>query len=1032
MIKYHSYTCYIYILFLLGIVNIQQTYAQKINGKVIESVTNKPIVSAAIIVPATGKYSQTDSLGFFSIEVPDENARITVQLPGYHARELFLNGRNNLKINMISDNVKSNDDIIQTPLGNYAVKDHNTVVNRVSARKMEFNGFTSVDQAIQGDFAGVQVISQSGMPGEKSWVNIRGLSSIYASNEPLIMIDGMIHFTHYANKMLIDGYTFNPMDIVDIDDITEISVFSDGLSYLGSAGSNGLIAIKTERESETSTSIQLNAYTGIAFNSKRLDVMDVSQYRQYFREINSENGYTNEEINTNWPWLNGGIASEGYYKYNNNTDWQNEIFEPAILQKYHVFLKGGDDVATYNVSTGLLKHKGTLSESSYFRYNLRINGKINITKKFSVAPNVKLSLSDSYLTKQGSDIKTNPILASLLKSPLMAPNKRDPETGKVLPEVDDVGFANISNPVAIVTNGTGNNRNYHFVSFAKVKYVFTKNLSIESVTGLDFNNAREDIFIPDIGVASVNFIKNSPGAMVVEHRSTQNHTTIDYNKTLAEKYMFRFKAGTRIFANSFHYDKNIDFNTTTDDFRTVGGGSSEYRYEKILEGENTAMNWISYYGIIDLDISDKYYFATNLSYDGSSVTNKINRYHLYPSVSLAWRLSSEEFLRNSSVIDDLKLRASWSNTGNMYSGIFDYSKLLYSTRRLNKPGVIVRESIPNEDLDMERKMLINAGIDITLQNRSTNIKVNYYLSTINNLIMPQQLQSYYGYTEFYDNGAVMKGNGLELYIDKSFLVNNKVCMIGGTFNMADQKISKLNYINEPDKPFTISRDGGVEYILKEDLPINTFYGYETNGLYSANSSVIGPNGLLMQAGDIKYTDPDGNNIINDADKKVIGDPNPDFFGSIFGNYQFKQFVFSANFNYSIGNDVFNYTKMVSQSMNTYANQSTDVMDRWPSGSEIPRSSLYDPTGNTVFSDRWIEDGSYLKLKDIAVNYDIQRKSKLYKKMTLYLIATEIFTLTKYSGYDPEFMYMNDPFYMGIDYGKMPHARSIIIGVKCEL
>jgi hypothetical protein len=316
------------------------------------------------------------------------------------------------------------------------------------------------------------------------------------------------------------------------------------------------------------------------------------------------------------------------------------------------------------------------------------------------------------------------------------------------------------------------------------------------------------------------------------------------------------------------------------------------------------------------------------------------------------------------------------------------------------------------------------------------------MSSVNNLIIHQQLPASFGFTDYYDNGGVLDINGMEISADTRIQAGSLVLNLGGSVSKAAGEISELNFL-DPTQTSIITSVHGAEMITSVGNPLNAFYGYQTNGIFSSASdaaALTGPKGLPMEAGDLKFVDLSGpagapDNVIDSYDKTIIGDPNPDLFGGVFGTITFKNFSINVLFNYSIGNDVFNYMKYLSESMSTYNNQSTAVLERWTAAnttSEFPRASVGDPTGNTVFSDRWIEDGSFFRLKQITVDYTLPALPGVYKGITLYVTGTNLLTFTKYSGYDPDFQYINDPFYMGVDYGKIPQTQSFIVGVKLDL
>ena len=1038
MIKKIRNTIYSSLIILCVIsFGIQSVFAQSsgtvVKGLIIESGTGNPLSQVSISVSSTGELAGSDENGNFSINVPNNQSELIFNLPGYKMRKIFTNGRTYMKVTLVPFEYKSMDDNYNKPLGLVTLKDEIYAVTPITAGELSLTKATSFDQALQGLVPGLQIIQQSGMPGQKTWINMRGVSSLVGRNEPLLMIDGMIYDYNYASYGLIEGFDLNPLDIVDIDDIADISILKTGDSYMGATSSNGLIYLNTEQKSETSTLIKISAYAGVSMLPKKLDVLNSTQFKDYFTSYLGAHGLSTGDMESSFPWLVGN--GDDKYKYSNSTNWQDEIYKPGILQKYHIFLKGGDDIATYNISAGFLNHEGSFTEVGYNRFNLRVNGKINISDKFSITPNVKLSLADSYVPNLGPTVQRNPITSSILIPSIMAPYARDVETGEPLPYLDDDGAFRVSNPVALVTNAVGTNRNYHFLSSVNAQYKFSEHLIVSTLLGINFNNSRESIFIPAIGVVQIDSAANSPMDFVYEFRSTQNHTMLSYNTQTSDDRSISFQTGFRYLKNSYKHNIAVDLNTPSDDFKKLGDGS-KYNFLRQSLGDNRDLLWVSYFANANYGIHNKYFLNANVSVDASSALNTKNRYNVYPSIGGAWRISSEEFLAGNENIEDLKLRASYSLSGNIYSSIYDYSKLYYGERRMNNIGVISRESIPNEDLNVEKTSSFNLGLDFSGKQQLTNAHLDVYYSMVNNLIIEQSLPPGYGYTNFYDNGGKLNNMGVELSIDHRKKIGEVVWTIGGSVSSNVSSVTDLTFIDD-DQEFIVTPIEGAEIITKKGYAVNSYYGYETNGIFQSNDEAnqfIGPKGLTMKAGDIKFVDKNDDKKINHLDKTIIGNPNPLVFGGINSAVKYHQWEFKALFTYSVGNDIYNYVRYKGESMDNLGNQLTSVLDRWSennTGGKLPRPSYNDPTGNTVFSDRWIEDGSYVKLKQLTVSYALP-ESGLYRGINIYLTVSNLFTFTKYSGQDPEFYYMNNPFYMGVDYGKLPQTRSFIVGVKLDL
>lgn len=1030
---FKSIICLLVLVLIFTTTSVFAQDTKSVSGVVKDATSNLTLES--VLISIGGMNASTDKNGEFSIAVNDPNATLVVQVPGYTTRIIELNGREKLTIYMVSSNYKSVDDEISTPLGKIAVRDLTQTASYLVASDMAQKANSSIDQVMQGKFGGTQVINSSGMPGSKSFVNMRGLSSLYGSTAPLVMVDEMIHPIDYANYSAIDGYNLNQFDLVDVDDVQSITVLNDGNSYFGSNGSNGVIYINSEQKGETSSSIVLNAYSGVAFSPKRLSLLDASQFKSLLNDQLSSSGLSQAQIDDQYSFLKASENTEEYNRYNNNTDWQDEIYRLGVVQKYHLFLKGGDNIATYNISTGYLIHEGIFKNTSYNRFNVRVNGKINITDKFSVSPNTKLSLADSYLMEQGSNISTNPILAAQLKSPLMAPKKID-SNGHELDVLDDIGAFNASNPTAIVNKVDAFSRNYNFITSVRGVYEFSKYLSVSTMVGIDFNNSRDNVFIPDLGLSRIDSAYNSSRVMVNEYRSLQNQNQLSYSRDINSTSSLDLKVGHRYVKNSFEFDKGVDLNSTTDDFKSLGQGARNQELRAIL-GENRVIKWVSYYLTADYNISSKYYLTAALSYDATSVINSNSRYNLYPSLSGAWRLSSESFLNDKEWLDDLKLRLSFSQTGNMNSFVYDYSTLYYRGKKENNISVPVRESVPNPDMEIEKQSTINLGVDLAMLGQSVNVSLNAFSSTVNNLIIKQRLAPAYGYTNYYDNGGVLSNTGIELSFNYRKKFNALTWVVGGNVSLINSNVTSLDFLLDGmDK--IVNTLEGVELVTKAGQPLYSYYGFETNGIYNDNaeaSKVTGPNGGKAKAGDIRYVDVDGNNIINDLDKTTIGSPIAPLFGGLYTSVSFNNFEVKADVVFNAGNDVYNHVKRTGQSMELGYNQQTEVLNRWTpenTNTTVPAVSVGDHYGNNVFSDRWIENGSFAKLRALTVSYKYPSATKVFDNLTIYLTATNLFTLSSYSGLDPESILHSSPMFMSNDYGKMPQPKTVVLGIKLGL
>lgn len=1005
----------------------------KLTGTIKDATSNLPLESVLVSFSTENTVSNVN--GEYEIDISNENVYLVFQIPGYTSRLLKVHGRTQLDVAMVKSEVKSMDDLISSPLGDIPVRDLTWASSYITPNDFGHKANSSLDQVFQGKLNGTQTIMGSGMPGSKSFITIRGMNSLYGRNEPLVIIDGMMHPIHYANYSAIDGFTINTLDVVDIDDVESVSVFGDGNSHLGSLGSNGVIYINTEQKRETSSRIVVNSYGGIAFSPKRQSLLDAEGFKQLFNEQVSQLGLTDEQLNNRYSFLNAQENTEEYYRYNNNTNWQDEIYQVGTVQKHHIFIKGGDDIATYNISAGYLQHDGILKNTSYNRINVRINGKVNITEKFTVLPNTKVSLSDSYLMEQGYNMSTNPVLAAQAKSPLMVPQRMD-ANGNPLEFIDDVGVFNVSNPTSIVSNVLATNRNYHFMTSVKGIYAFTKNLSLSTLIGIDYNNGRDNIFIPDIGLTSIGDAYNTMRALVNEYRSTQNQNQLQYKKVFANKNSLALNLGHRYISNKYEYDKATDLNSTTDEFRSLGQGANNTEL-RTISGENRVVKWVSYFATADYNIKSKYFFSAAFSYDVNSAFANAARYNFYPSISGAWRVSSEPFLNGKSWLDDLKIRASFSQAGNLNNFAYDYSYLYYRGLKLVNVSVPVREAVPDPDMEMEKQNTINLGADMVLFGQKLNLTLNVFSSVVNNLVTKQTLQPAYGYAAYYTNAGSIQNQGFDAAFNYRKKSGPITWSIGATVAYVDNQVTSLDFFQESEA-MIVHQIEGATLITKAGGPMYSFYGFKTNGIFANNdeaSAYTGPNGQKAQAGDIRYVDVDNNNIIDDRDKMSIGSPIANIYGGLNASLEYGRFKINADVSFSSGNNIYSHVNRQGQSMELGHNQQDVVGNRWSesnTNTTIPAARVGDPYGNNAFSDRWLEKGDYARLKALTVSYLYPGSTKVFENLTIYVTATNLFTLSNYSGLDPESMLYNDPLYMGSDYGKMQQPTMVVLGIKLGL
>jgi len=1003
-----------------------------ITGTVTNAVSGEPVSQVLISISGTSVSVTTDENGKFQLSDVNTNALVIAKHPDFVGNELYLTGRDNLDIKIIPVDYKSKDDLVVIPYADKKAKEIPVSFEYFSKSDVQNTSETTFARVIQGKAAGVKVNTLSGMPGALSVFSIRGPSTLSGRNDPVVIIDGVLHEIHYPKESPIDGFVHNPLEMVDMDDIENITIMKDAQSHLGSMGANGVIVINTEEKKETSSAIRVHIYQGFTSpSSNKMPLMNAEQFNNYLSQQIASSALSQDEINVKFPFLTGGNDPEGLYS--NNTNWQDEIFTSGLLSKYHLFLKGGDNVGNLNMSVGYLKHKGIIENTSYSRFNLSINSKINITKRFSFIPNVKISTSDSYLMEQGASDITNPILAANLKPPITRPYSVKGTTNDQY--LNDVGAFGVSNPLAITHNYKAQNKNYQFMASGKAIYNITSNFSVSTNLNLTYNNSRDNLFTPDKGLVEIDSAKNSMNALVTKFSSLQNNFMILYAADLNENSSLDIRLGNRIMRSTYEYDLGYDLNSPTDDFTTLGSGAED-QFLRMTTGSSRSLNFVSYYTLVDFSFLDKIYLNASLTLDGNSVINKNDRYNLYYSVAGAWNLASGN-VSLLSRYEELKVRVSYGTSGNIFNDVYDYSRLYYVGKRITDVGVIVLESIPNENMEVEKKSTINLGFDMSTAGQKFNTSIDLFYETVNNLIIRQKISSAYGFPYIYNNSGKMANLGAEWTADYRFKTGKSLWTVGFTAASMINKVTAIDQdLAEGERNVILTQiedqqNNTVATLVTEvGGPLYAFYGYETDGVYISGeeaNAIVGPKGTIMQAGDVKFKDQNQDGMIDEKDLKTIGSPLPLVYGALFTSFNKGRFKASADIGYAAGNKIYNYLAMKINSADNFYNQHKDVLDP-----KSPRIAYGDPSGNNVFSDRWIEDGSYIRLKHVTLSYDIPANNRFFKKMKVYLTGSNLITFTQYSGYDPEFYYNNDIMYAGVDFGKIPFGRSIILGINFEL
>ncbi|MEJ2883193.1 SusC/RagA family TonB-linked outer membrane protein [Pedobacter sp. GR22-6] len=1022
----------------------------KVKGLIIDGNTGNALPGVNVTVTDFSA-KITNENGSFEIVVPDYRSALLISLDGYHSKLVPVFKGKDLRVSLYPLTYPSIYRQLTLPNG-----DKSTLAQSTSAAYVlnphgawSLNSETA-DTYLQGNIPGVNVIRKSSTPGIGANVFIRGFNSLYANSQPLYVVDGMIYNSESFGTSLTTGHSNNPLQFLDPRDIESVNVVKDaaGAVVFGSRASNGVIFIKTHHARELATKIDFSISSGINLTPKQLPILNAAGYRTYLSDVLVSQGLDRTAISA-LPYMNDSRAESNteYYKYHNETNWQDQVFRQSYDQSYFLRILGGDNIAKYGLSISYSKDKGIIDQTGSTRYTARFNSDLNLTKKLTGNTHLSIGFGEQQLKDQGISAISNPIFLSLVKAPFLALNDVN-SSGDVSPNLADADIFGVSNPRALIEKGNNLKKAYRFFGSVNFDYKFNARFKLSNLTGISYDKTQESLFMPNRGVASdtlSNTIANSRlGTQVIRYFSLYNDLNLSYQQTFNKHHKVLAKAGLRYTSNDSESDYALGFNSATDELVSIGNSDLTTR---IFGGGIGKWNSFNTYATADYSFADKYLLTAGFSLDGSSRFGpqadaglRINGYTfaVLPAVAAAWIISSEDFMSGMKDINLLKFRLSYGLTGNDDIGNYTARKIYLSQNLLGMQGN-VRGNIANPQIQWEQVSKFNTGLDAAFFNERLSLSLDFFINKTNKMLTYQPANTIVGIGSYVSNDGGMKTQGLDFGLNGRIL--NKGLKWDAGLNIGSYR-SKITTL--PQR--IISSYAGATYISAVGSAPNLFYGHRFNGVYStaadataAGYRTLNKSNVLVAfgAGDARFinTDQDAAGVIGDNDRVVIGDPNPDIYGGFSNTFSYRNWSLSALMSFSLGNDVYNYTRAQLESANGYYNQSQALLNRWRGEgqlTETPRAAYGDPLGNARFSDRWIEDGSYARLRTLTLGYNIPLKSAFFKSAKVYGTANNLFTLSKYKGYDPEFGISGSPFSQGVDNTLEPQFRSFQFTLRVGL
>lgn len=1039
----------------------------EIKGKVVDAATGEALAGVKLHAYNNSNYTaMTDENGEYTISVPTFVTSIATEYEDYNTNRVSINGRTQgVNISLYTSKY---------------LKDYSSGASAsksVTTKGFEQTTAITADQEIQNRLgADVRSISRSALPAQGLSMFINGYNSLNSNAQPLIILDGVVYDMMYDSDNLHTGYFNNLLEAISLDDIESIEVLKNGTAIYGAKAANGVVLIKTKRSTSMATRIDVNIHAGVELQPKTMDMMNAGEYRGYASNMLKS---TSTKL-TEFKFLNTDPNYYYYNMYHNNTNWKDEAYREAFNQNYSIGIMGGDDIAAYNLSVGYTDSKSTLKMNDMQRFNIRFNADIVLNRWFTTQfdasyTNVTRDLRDDGLADNYSAAAiSSPSFLALAKAPFLSPYdfSTDGKVSTYLADADDYLYevlgtkASLANPSAILENGEAKNKNHADNSMFSLtvapKWEPTKNLSVTERFSYIMQSYDETYFTPIIGMPDFNIVgkgmvNNEKQSVFTKHNAIFSDTRVDWSLPMGEHSVDVF-GGVRFMNDTYLASRLQGYDTGNDKTPNASNGM-KYKYPS---GVDTNWRTLAYYANVDYNYKEKYYVQGQFSMETSSRFGKEVdaglglfgvHWGLFPSVQAAWVLTNEDWFRPNKGINYLKVNAGFESVGN--DGIDNNASLTYMQSADLLAGYgnykddggynvtsIGLANIGNSKLRWETTNRFNVGFEGNFLNNRLNAKFNYFYAKTNNLVTLGTLAYVAGLHDYYTNDGSLSNTGFDVALTgKVINQKNFKFELGGSVGHYKNKLESLP---QGKSSFTTDMYNGT--ILSEvGRAAGTFYGYKTNGVYSTSAEaetsgkyIVDATGAkkYFKAGDMKFVDLDGNGEINANDRTVIGDPNPDIYGNIRANFFFgSNWALSAVFNYSLGNDIYNFQRSLLENGSQFINQTTAVKRAWLAEgqvTDIPQTVYGDPMGNSRFSDRWIEDGSYLKFKNITLSYKVPVYNEYIQGITVWGSANNIFTFTNYLGADPEVSCGNGVLMQGIDAGYLTSGRSFHLGVKINL
>jgi TonB-dependent starch-binding outer membrane protein SusC len=1006
-----------------------QTKEVTLVGRITDEKTREPLTGVVVHIKGTTHQVLTDENGQFKF-ITGQRIPVVYELSyvGYKTREVTVDNYNFNELTLENKN-KSLDEIVVIGYGTQRKSDITGAIASVPKVLLTIPA-TSFDNLLQGGVSGVSVTQSSSQPGSTSTIRIRGGNSISFGNDPLYVIDGFISYNNNAlsNSGATTGSLVNALSTINPSDIESIEVLKDAsaTAIYGSRGANGVVIITTRRGKKGTDEVNYSGYFGTQQAAKKLSLLNGSQWASLVNDINISDGVTKT-------YTDSAIKAFG-----SGSDWQSAGLRTAPVQNHELSISGGDDKSRYLFSGNYYNQDGIVLNSNFIRYSGRLNYERNVSDNFKFGTNL-------FVSKSVQNEPTGAAFKSITPASAWATLL---QTVPIVPIKNANGSYNISNPyittptnplqdIATTTNESNLTRTLGNVY---LEYKLLKELTLKVTGGVDLFNTKQNYYArstTSAGYASGGF--GSVGS--VSSTSWLNENTLTYDLAIQDKHFFTILAG---FTTQSQNDESEVASAQKFPNDLTSYNNLSYGATSVLPSSNSHSSTLnSFLGRISYSYLHKYNITLSERADGASVLGSNNKWGYFPSLGISWNTSQEDFFKSlDNTISNLKLRASVGKTGN--SNVPPYSSLAALTPTnyyFNNTLVtgIAPVQLANPDLKWETTTQYDAGLDLAILKNRISVVFDAYYKKTTDLLLNVPFPLYTGYASVLENVGSVENKGIEISLNAD-VIRNKDLIWHANLVFAKNE-NKVISLGNGAQNFTPTAPTGQQspVIVQVGLPVGTFWGYSTDGLLTADDISKGVpllTGVPQQVGDRRYVALNGHTSVTSADKHNLGSSQPKFTYGFSNTISFKGIDLSFLLQGSYGNKLFNQLEQQLEKPTLALNAAGVLADRWTlanTDGSTPRATN-SPVPQII--DRYVEDASYLRLKNITLGYSLPKEltGKIHlKQLRIFVGAQNLFTITHYTGYDPEANYFDsDNTKQGIDYGVYPAVKTFLTGINLTL